>query len=266
MISPRAPLVTVVMPIHGKPLWLAEALQSVVRQSFSDWEFIGFVDGVNPDAADILESFGKRFRYISSPEHVGAAIARQACLLEAQGKYIATLDSDDFWPEDHLEEHISPLELAQDIVLVGCSARKVNSDGAVLPGNILVPDGDIKSKLLRRNVIVNSSAVFRRDAALRSGGYTSESYYAEDYHLWLRLALLGRFVNKPDRFVFYRVHRQQISRRVYGGRTIRAIGHARRRLAENENSNLLKAYIWHHVWAVWQLTLWIRKRWWLTSG
>jgi glycosyltransferase involved in cell wall biosynthesis len=250
--SLRAPLVSVIMPIHGEPTWLEESLKSVLDQSFADWELIASLDGPNPKAEEILDTFGSRFRYVSGEVQRGPAAARNAAILLSRAKYLALLDSDDFWPADHLAELVGYLERCDDVVLVGCSAQKVGAHGRLLNRRITVPSWNLNKKLIVRNVIVNSSAVFRRVAASVAGGYSSGVSMMEDYHLWLRLAVLGRVANLSDRDVFYRVHAQQSSRERPSVLAIRAIGTARLKAAQVMRVSLMTVWTHHIAWALWQ--------------
>jgi glycosyltransferase involved in cell wall biosynthesis len=260
MTNSLGPVVTVVMPIHGKPTWLRQALESILNQSFVDWEFIGFIDGVNPRAKEILDSFGARFVYLSSDENIGAAAARNACILRANGKYIATLDSDDYWPADHLQAQVKVLEESREIVFVGCSAHMIDGYGKLLSKEIVAPETDLRRKLIKRNVFVNSSVVFRRDAVMQVGLYRPGLRWVEDYHLWLRLALLGEVSNNSNRMVYYRVHPQQSSAGTPTWSAIKAVGHARYEAARSLNVSVLNARVWHWLWVAWQWTRPARRR------
>jgi glycosyltransferase involved in cell wall biosynthesis len=260
MTNSLGPVVTVVMPIHGRPTWLRQALESILNQSFADWEFIGFLDGVNREAREILDSFGAKFVYLSSDENIGAAAARNACIFQAKGKYIATLDSDDYWPADHLQAQVKVLEEFKEIVLVGCSAHMIDGCGKLLSKKIVALDTDLRRKLIKRNVFVNSSVVFRRDAAMQVGLYSLDVKRVEDYHLWLRLALLGEVSNHSDRMVYYRVHPQQTSAGTPTWSATKNIGHARFEAARSLNVNVLNTRVWHWVWVAWQWTQPGRRR------
>lgn len=254
MTNSLGPVVTVVMPIHGRPTWLRQALESIRNQSFADWEFIGFLDGVNREAKEILDSFGGRFVYLSSDENIGTAAARNACILQAKGKYIATLDSDDYWPADHLQAQVKVLEEFKEIVLVGCSAHMIDGDGKLLSKDIVALDTDLRRKLIKRNCCVNSSVVFRRDAVMQVGLYRPGLRRVEDYHLWLRLALLGEVSNNSNRMVYYRVHPQQSSAGTPTWSAMKAIGHARYEAARSLNVSVLKVRVCHWLWVARQWT------------
>ncbi len=245
-------MVTVVMPIHGKPTWLAQALDSVRSQTFTNWEFLGFLDGANPEAKEILESFGARFGYFSSVENNGAPAARNFCMRKARGKYIATLDSDDIWSNDHLEAQVRRLESQEGLVLIGCSAQKIDASGDFLDETIVVPERELSRELLRRNIFVHSSTVYRRDAALQVGGYDPEVEIGEDYYLWLRLVALGEIGNNSGQIIYYRAYPEQWSQQRPSWPSLNAIGVARYEGAKALGVSLAGVRFEHWLWVLWQ--------------
>lgn len=204
-------LVTVVMPVRGGCTWLGEALTSVKNQTFKGWKFVAYLDGPNPDAARIIASFGNKFSYLQSERNIGAAEARNRVIQHASTEFIASLDYDDVWPEDHLANLLKLVQSSRNVVLVGAAASTIDPQGRATGQLRRVPTRFLKFQLLFRNCFVHSSVVYRRDAAIQAGLYDPEMKRTYDYDLWLRLALLGRIMNSAKSMVLYRSHEAQQS-------------------------------------------------------
>jgi len=203
----KAPLVSVVMPIYGVERFVAEAIDSVLSQTFSDFEFI-IVDDVSPDRSHaICEEYScsdDRIRIIRHETNRGLAGARNTGIRHARGQYIALLDSDDRWTMDKLEEHVKHLNESPKVGLSFSRSVFMNEDGELM-NTYQMPklSGITPEHLLCRNPIGNGSApVIRRevfdDIAVEDNLYgETENYYfddrfrqSEDIECWIRIASL----------------------------------------------------------------------------
>lgn len=242
------PSVTVIMPIHGATTWLVEALESVKNQSFKNWHFVGCLDGPNPDAANLISSFGEKFSFIQADTTIGAAEARNRLIRQASSRYIASLDYDDIWPENHLEKTLRLLEASEDLVLVGTGARYVDSDGHFLQKTWRAPVLFLKFQLLFRNCFVHSSVVFCRDASVQAGLYDPEMTRAYDHDLWLRLAQVGRISNLRKASISYRRHPGQQSLRPLSQAFSKKILISKKNLSQSIGVPLWTTHFVHWVW------------------
>jgi len=201
----NTPLVSVVMPIYGVERFVAEAIESVLSQTYTNFEFI-IVDDVSPDRSlEICQSYDdERIRIVRHKKNRGLAGARNTGIRQARGEYIALLDSDDRWMMDKLEEHVVHL---QDSPKVGVSFSRsvfMNEDGELL-NTYQMPKltGITPEHLLCRNPIGNGSApVIRRQVFADIGykdnlyGEIEEFYFddnfrqSEDIECWIRIASL----------------------------------------------------------------------------
>ena len=253
MNNPLKPLVSVIMPIAGPPTWLAEALSSVAEQTYRSWEFVAYLDGPNPEAEAILESFGPRFSFLRGAVNEGAAAAGNRCIEAARGTLIARLDSDDKWTPTHLERSVAELVEDPNRVLVSC--RSVHIDQLSRPISKFFPhrvDRNAKD-LLRRNHVGHSGAVFRRDIAIQAGGYDPSVYVSFDYCLWLRMARVGGVLVNSSRIYFYRIHPQQISASRLPRTTLQSVRAARLALAKTLRISRWRILLWNWVWTTYRL-------------
>ena len=196
------PKVSINILTRNRSIFLTAALSSLTKQNFKDFEVIVVNNGSTDDTQKVLVSFKNELplNIISFPENIGITKARQEALLKSAGEYIAILDDDDEWVEaDKLKKQTQFLDSHADYVLIG---------GGIKAGGKLRlrPESDpqIKSSMLLRNNFFTSTVMFRRDAAIKAGGFIYDGVdFAEDYDLWLRLGKKGKMYNFPQVFTAY---------------------------------------------------------------
>lgn len=199
------PLVSIVMPVYNGEKYIVEALESVINQSYDDWELIIVNDCSTDSTGKVLADFAEndlRIRVIENKTNCGAAKSRNAAISESKGQYIAFIDSDDIWHEDKLEKQIAQATEANADILF-CSYSLMSANGKNYKDFIAPPKTDFE-KMLRENVIGCSTAVVR--AELLKEHAFREDYYHEDYLLWLELLREGNIASGiSDVLVDYRV-------------------------------------------------------------
>lgn len=227
------PTFSIVMAAHNTVSTIGEAIESVRRQTRSDWELIVIDDGSEDGTADRAEAFADpRVRVVREAGNRGPAAARNRGIALAEASLVCTLDSDDLWLPSYLETMAMTLESEPDTA-VACTEAWV-LDGATLrvrrtsamayqhPPQPLPTDRRVFFlQLLQRNFIYNSVTA-RREALLSVGGYDERLWVGEDWELWLRLAAAGfRFVRVPQRLAVYRARARSLtsdSARLLAGR------------------------------------------------
>jgi len=206
-------LVSILLPVCGKAPYISEAIESVLKQDFQNWELIIISDPpLNEKAEKIIGDYLKsdsRFIYIKNEERVGFQKSLNLGLEIAKGKYIARIDDDDIWLDsDKLKKQIEFLELHSDYLLVGSGAVVINYKGEEIY-RFLEPEKDsqIRDYILYRNPFLHSSVVFRKDIVLGLGGYSEKLKGADDYDLWLRMGKTGKLYNFPQYWIKFRAPR-----------------------------------------------------------
>lgn len=186
-----SPKVTVVMPCYNAEPFIAESIESVIRQSFHDWEMIIVDDGSKDNSLDIIKQYAAkddRIRYIASEKPSGSpAEPRNIGIRAARGRYIAFLDSDDIWTEDKLADQIA-LFSNGDYVVVNCHYESITEDGKRSNRIHKEPMSVDYKKLLRYNGIGCSEAVFDTQ---KVGKPIFKNIGHEDYLFWLDVMKLG---------------------------------------------------------------------------
>lgn len=211
------PKVSVVMPAYNTPeIFLRSAVESVLAQTFVDFELLVIDDASTADIQKIVSSYkDKRIKYRRMPKNGGAAAARNAGIKLASGAYVAFLDSDDVCAAQRLQKQVEYLDKHPDI---GCVASAVDimcntKRSPKFP--VFAADNEIKKYLLFKGCAFCQSSVMLRAEILKSHKLYYDSAYvpAEDYKFWLDLLPFTKFAILPDELVTYRFYDENISNR-----------------------------------------------------
>ncbi|MBT1624265.1 glycosyltransferase [Curtobacterium flaccumfaciens pv. oortii] len=203
------PRVSVIIPTVRFDAWLTIAVQSVLRQTFEDFEVIVVVD--DPHATGSLPD-DPRISSVRMPARSGSAAAINAGVRHARGEFIGRLDADDVAEPTRLAAQVTRLDQDPEIVAIGTSATVIDAGGRPIGAIDNPTDADLGNVLQRRNALVHSSMLIRRTALDEVGGYDPRCIRMQDYDLWLRLACVGRLTNLPERLTQYRAHATMHSR------------------------------------------------------
>ena len=208
--SIRAPRVSVVMTVYNAERYLAEAVESVLTQTFSDFELIVIDDGSTDGSLSVLREFEKRdrrVRVVSRPNTGIVAAANEGIGL-ARGEYLARMDSDDVSLPRRFEKQVQHLDANPGCVLVGCRVIETEPHGIPVStsGHLLSHD-EIDAQLLTAGggwALVQPATMMRTGAVRAVGGYRGKYNISEDHDLFLRLAERGKVANLPDVLLKYR--------------------------------------------------------------
>jgi glycosyltransferase involved in cell wall biosynthesis len=212
----HAPAVSIIMPAYNVAPYISEALDSVLAQTFKDYETIVVNDG-SPDTAElerVLEPYRENIRYLVQ-ENRGAASARNTALRAARGRLVAFLDADDFWLPEYLTEQVRFLE-ETGLDLVYADAMQFGE--GPLAGRSYMQDapseGDVtfESLIAEKCNVMTSGTVARRESIINVGLFDETLRRAHDYDLWLRLAKSGARLGYQKRILLhYRIHFDSLS-------------------------------------------------------
>jgi GT2 family glycosyltransferase len=201
-----APRVSVVLPIYNGEAFLTEAIDSILQQSFGDFELIAIDDGSTDGSAAILDAVrDPRVRVIHQP-NAGLAASLNRGISLARGTYIARHDHDDVSLPTRFARQVQFMEQNPDCALVGTRAEIRSDDRPATrfhdhPGD----DAALRFELLFDNPFVHSSVMLRKRAVESVGGYSTDPLRQppEDYELWSRLARSYQVANLPERLTVY---------------------------------------------------------------
>ena len=207
------PSVSVVMGVFNGGDFLAQAVESILCQSFKDFEFIIVDDGSNDASASTLDAFqgrDARIRVVHQQNSGLIHALNRGCAL-ARGRYIGRMDADDVALPGRLASQVALLESRPSVVLVGGAVDYIDAKGnKLLTSRNPLTDKEIKRALLDSSVFWHPTVLFSREAFASLGGYRNIPD-AEDYDLWLRMAECGELANLPQVLLRYRLHSQQVS-------------------------------------------------------
>jgi GT2 family glycosyltransferase len=202
------PQVTVLMPVRDGESYLGDAIDSVVRQSFTDWELLVVDDGSTDSTPELVAAYADKDRRIRSLRlpRTGIVAALNRGVAEARAPLIARLDADDIAHDDRLRLQVERMRSEPGLVLLGTWAEIVDPAGKVVSHwRPKAETGLLQSSLRRSNPFIHSSVVYRAEAARDVGIYRAVFEAAEDYDLWLRLAAIGTIANIPRHLITYRL-------------------------------------------------------------
>lgn len=211
-----APLVSVVMPVYNSEAYLEQAVESILNQTFSDFEFIIVIDpGSTNETAAILDGYtDPRIIRLHNLEYRGLTHSLNRGIAAARGKYIARMDADDISLPRRLERQVHCMEAYPDIGLLGTWIEDIDENGKPI-GVWRAPTTPalIRWSLLFGTCLAHPSVIMRRSVIQRVGSYNPEALHAEDYDLWSRMSFETQIANLPEVLVRLRVHTGSISSR-----------------------------------------------------
>ena len=205
-------LVSIVTPVYNAERFIEQTIQSVLAQTYTDWELLQIDDCSTDNSGKIIQRYAEqdeRIKYHRLQVNSGAAVARNTAIGLAQGEYLAFLDSDDLWISNRLERQLSYMK-ANNAAFVFARIRMIDRQGNILKENVPIPSMVNYKTLLKRTVIATSTVLLDRKRTgnfampLRRGG--------QDYATWLLILRKIDFAYGLDEcLVEYRVSDNSLS-------------------------------------------------------
>ena len=207
------PKISVVMPVWNGEKYLRAALDSVLAQTFVDFELIVVDDGSTDGTLGILESYPDPRIKILRLDHGGIVTALNRGVEAARGDWIARQDSDDISRPERFAQQWRAVHEKADAVLSYTDVSLIGLETAGL-GRARFPrtKAMLALRLCWQNPIVHSTVMFRKETFLRAGGYLPNERHAEDFALWGRMLETGDFIGLPERLLDFRVHPESVSK------------------------------------------------------
>jgi glycosyltransferase involved in cell wall biosynthesis len=213
-VSPR---VSVIMPVYNGSRYVTQAIDSILAQTYRDFEFLVLDDGSTDDTLRILrlyEALDSRVHVFARP-NAGVVAARNQLISLANGSLLALMDHDDIAVPQRLERQVVEFDKSADLVALGTYAQVIDPEGEVLGlGTPPTAHEEIDRVLMTLSGgwhICNPTAMMKADAVRLVGCYNQDVASSEDADLFLRLAEVGRLANLPEVLLSYRVHLGSLS-------------------------------------------------------
>jgi glycosyltransferase involved in cell wall biosynthesis len=201
------------MPVYNAEKFLAEAIESILNQTFTDFEFLIFNDGSTDNSLKIIQQYQRkdsRIKLVYSGENKGYVFHLNEGIRLAKGKYIARMDADDIALPERFAKQVDFLERNPEYVICGSRAETFGTTQSTIA--LPLSNEDIKLKMLCITPFVHPSVMLRKSTLWENNlFYDEKAMPAEDRKLWLQLAPLGKMHNLEESLLLYRVHGQNIS-------------------------------------------------------
>jgi len=209
----KEPKVTVLMPVYNGEKYLAEAIDSILGQTFTDFEFLIINDASKDRTVEIIESYkDERIRLVHNEENLKLIATLNKGIELARGKYLARMDADDISVPHRLERQVAYLEANPSVAVCGCWADMIGEDAGHI-WKFPMEHEAIKARLLFENCISHPGVTVRRsilnDPKLR---YDPEYTHVEDWEFWSHISMKHRLHNIQEILLHYRLNDNSVSR------------------------------------------------------
>jgi glycosyltransferase involved in cell wall biosynthesis len=206
--------VTILMPVYNSEKFLREAIDSILNQSFKNFEFIIIDDGSTDSSKEIIETYkDPRIKYFNNKENMGVARTLNRGIRLAKGEYIARMDADDISHSDRLRLQVKFLDQHPNYSLIASKVEVIDNSGKKLGTWVtdlldIYSNDQIRNQLPISNCLAHPSIIFRSNVIKKY--YYNESLRRgiEDYELWLRLVNAGCRIEKMNKILL--LYRQKL--------------------------------------------------------
>lgn len=215
----RKPLISIITPVYNQSFDINQTIQTVLNQTYQNWEWIILDDGSTDDTGDIIKSYKDSRIYYAFQEHAGVnqlVKTFNKALKMCNGDFIAMLDYDDYWPEYKLETQIESFDKPDIVLSYGeccvVNQKERNISNMNIPSDACIANNEpvgSSLKILMFNrycFIANSTVMLKKSALLNIGGFVEAEGLYQDFPTWTRLSLEGRFSATPRCLGYWRRH------------------------------------------------------------
>jgi glycosyltransferase involved in cell wall biosynthesis len=214
----RSPRVSVCIPSYNAARFLPAAIDSVLAQSFTDFELIVADDASTDDTPKICERYrDRRFHAVRSHERLGQAGNWNRCIALARAEYVSLLHADDQLAPGYLQRAVAALDANDDAALVHCTVQNIDEGGNPLElhtlfGQDTVDRNDVTLRhLLLDGCVINPAGVTVRRRAYETVGPFPEITWANDWHMWIRIAIRWPVAYLAEPLALYRKHEHSLT-------------------------------------------------------
>lgn len=201
--------VSVVMPTFNSARFISDAIDSILSQTFQDFEFIIVDDGSTDGTARLLSEYAqidKRIKVISNEKNKGIVFALNRGLQACRGDYIVRMDADDIAIKNRIEKQVAAMDADKDICALGGSLSYIDALGNDLG---IIRHCELNKLILTKTPLLHPTVIIRHSSLIQNGLYYQEKYrFAEDYFLWLQLSRIGKISAINDVVLQYRLNNQ----------------------------------------------------------
>jgi glycosyltransferase involved in cell wall biosynthesis len=214
------PYFSIIIACHNAENYIKDTLNSVLNQTFRDFEIIIIDDASTDNSLSIIKSYSEKYsfiKYLSTGINMGAGGARNLGVQNCSGEWLSILDADDIFLSEKLQKQFNVLSLSnENIVLIGTASYNINNQGIRTDTSTYpINSKQLKNNLIKRKKLPpHSSIVYNKNAFISAGGFNQRFSPSEDIELWLRLIDYGEFYCVPQPLIEYRVHENSITNKL----------------------------------------------------
>lgn len=207
------PLISVLMPVYNGQQYLAEAIESILNQTYKHFELLLLDDGSSDNSEQIIKGFkDSRIVYIKNETNKGLIFTLNRGIGLSKGIFIARMDADDISVSTRFEKQILEFEKDEKLVVCGSFIKTFGNGSEEYISHIPVTNAQILSSIFFACPFAHPSVMIKKDSLLQLNEFYREDYkHSEDYDLWSRLVFVGNSKNIPEFLLNYRVHDKQVS-------------------------------------------------------
>lgn len=203
------PKISVIMPVYNAEKYIETAIDSILKQTFGDFELIIIDDKGTDDSIKLVEEISdSRIRILYNEKNYGIAYSRNRGIDEAEGEYIALMDDDDYAPVQRLDIEQKYLDEHKEVAVVGGARHIIDENNNIVKYNSSIKIHNpkrVRAELIFHDVVSNGSAMMRKDFICQNKiKYHDYMLGMEDYHFWIQCSLLGDIVNLDDILLYWR--------------------------------------------------------------
>lgn len=206
------PLVSIVLPVYNAELFVAKAINSILQQTYTEFEFIIINDGSTDGSEQIILSFNdNRIRYIKNDTNLKLIATLNKGIALAQGAYIARMDADDESYPNRLRQQVAFMQANPAVGALGTYAKRIDiRTGHSIDWKFPTTHKAMLCRMFWGSTIIHPTAIIRREA-LVNNHFNAEYQHAEDYKLWKDIAQTYQLANLPEFLLNYSEHDGQIT-------------------------------------------------------
>ena len=209
------PLVSVVMTVFNGEKFILKSINSIIKQTYKNWELIIVNDNSQDSTSKILNKYkSKKIKIINLKKNVGAYKATNLAFKIIKGKYVAVLDSDDYSHSKRISSQVLELEKDSNIGLVLTKYKLIDQNNSFIKNNRLMSQEDFNKRFACENLACNSSAMFRRNFITELKFYDKSFFYMYDYIFYLKIFKISEIKLINRFYTFSRVHENQRTKTV----------------------------------------------------
>ena len=210
------PLISAVMIVYNGECFIEKAIDSILNQSFKNFELLILNDGSTDDTENIIKrkiELDSRIIYLKNDTNYGLSYSRNKIINHAQGEYIIVTDADDISFLDRFENQVNYMILNPHIDIYGAFIKLINeADKQFECWEYPIKDKDIKEGLANACIVANPSCIFKKNVFITINGYDENLTICEDWDFFVRASHFFNFANSDKPNIYYRIHNNNISK------------------------------------------------------